>query len=264
MDTSLDAVLLAIKRIIADFVLQLYGLRASPRRTEAQAPRSILWELHGHLAINDPYGADASSTMRARFAAFAALLLFAPSASLALDANAVNDAQWQKKSAAAEGISPALVKAQVLLDRAHFSPGEIDGKLGDNVKKAVAAFAQAADLTSSGAITEAVWQQLTGTSSDPIITDYTISDEDVRGPFLPNVPAKMEEMKDLPALSYASAREKIAEKFHMSEALLSALNPGQTFDKAGDRISVANVAAAKLSGKAARLEVDKTAQTLKV
>jgi lipoprotein-anchoring transpeptidase ErfK/SrfK len=108
-----------------------------------------------------------------------------------------------------------------------------------------------------------VWQQLTGTSSDPIITDYTISDEDVRGPFLP-IPAKMEEMKDLPALSYASAREKIAEKFHMSEALLSALNPGQTFDKAGDRISVANIAAAKLSGKAARLEVDKTAQTLKM
>lgn len=34
-------------------------------------------------------------------------------------------------------------------------------------------------------------------------------------------------MKDLKALSYTSSQEAIAEKFHMSEALLSALNPGK-------------------------------------
>ncbi len=32
-------------------------------------------------------------------------------------------------------------------------------------------------------------------------------------------------MKEFPALSYTSVREALAEKFHMSEALLSALNP---------------------------------------
>ena len=49
--------------------------------------------------------------------------------------------------------------------------------------------------------------------------------------------------KDLPSLAYTSAREKIAEKFHMSQDLLQALNPGQKFETAGDTIVVAKVAA---------------------
>jgi lipoprotein-anchoring transpeptidase ErfK/SrfK len=73
----------------------------------------------------------------------------------------------------------------------------------------------------------------------------------------------MDEMKGLPALSYTSAREAIAEKFHMSEALLSALNPGESFEAAGKSIKIANVEMSGSIGKAARLEIDKTKQTLK-
>ena len=51
--------------------------------------------------------------------------------------------------------------------------------------------------------------------------------------------AKMEAMKDIPRLSYMSPREGLAEKFHMGEQLLAALNPGQRFDHAGDSIVVA-------------------------
>jgi L,D-transpeptidase catalytic domain len=74
----------------------------------------------------------------------------------------------------------------------------------------------------------------------------------------------MEEMKDLPALAYTNAREKIAEKFHMSQELLSILNSRQEFGNAGDRIMVANVASSDLPKKAGRIEVDKSTQMLRV
>ena len=85
----------------------------------------------------------------------------------------------------------------------------------------------------------------------------------MKGPFLEKLPRKMEDMKDLRALGYTSPREAIAEKFHMSEALLAALNPGKKFDEAGQTISVVNTAVKEDKPAVARVEVDKTAQTLK-
>jgi lipoprotein-anchoring transpeptidase ErfK/SrfK len=193
----------------------------------------------------------------------AVIVVVAPAAAAPLDMRAVNDAQW-RKTADKSGVSPLLIKAQVLLDRAHFSPGEIDGKNGENLKKALAAFAAAQGAKAADKLTDELWQKLAATSADPVLVEYTTSDDDFRGPFLDKVPKKLEEMKDLPAIGYGSARERLAEKFHMSEALLKALNPKQRFEKAGERIVVANVGPAQLSEKAARIEVDKTAQALKL
>ena len=151
----------------------------------------------------------------------------------------------------------------VLLDRVRFSPGEIDGKPGTNLDNAIAAFAAAKGLQTPGGLNEQVWQALAATSQDPVVKEYTISDEDLRGPFAEKIPAKMEAMKDLPALAYTGVREKLAEKFHMGEALLAALNSGRKFEASGETIVVANVAAGTLPAKAARVEVDKSAQTLK-
>lgn len=193
----------------------------------------------------------------------ALVLLAAPASAAPLDMQAVNNAQW-RKAPDKSGVSPLLLKAQILLDRAHVSPGEIDGKNGENLKKALTAFAAAQGAKAADKLTEEVWQKLTATSADPVLIEYTTSDDDFRGPFLDKVPKKLEEMKDLPAIGYGSAREKLAEKFHMSEALLKALNPKQKFEKAGERIVVANVSPATLPEKAARIEVDKTAQVLKL
>jgi lipoprotein-anchoring transpeptidase ErfK/SrfK len=100
-------------------------------------------------------------------------------------------------------------------------------------------------------------------SDQPALVDYTISDDDLRGPFAEKIPEKMEDMKDLPSLPYRNPKEKISEKFRMSPDLLVALNPGQNFATAGVRIVVANVSTSNLPKKVARMEVDKSGQALR-
>jgi len=188
--------------------------------------------------------------------------LVLPATAAGLDAAAINNAGFRAKPAE-DNTEASVVKAQVLLDRARFSPGEIDGKLGENAQKALRAFAEAKGLPSDKALTPEIWNMLAGTSQDLVITEYKISENDVKGPFLEKLPARMDDMKNLKALSYTSPREAIAEKFHMSEGLLAALNPGKKFDQAGETILVANVLNKPPKLTVGRVEVDKSRQTVK-
>lgn len=154
---------------------------------------------------------------------------------------------------------------QVLLDRAHFSPGAIDGRFGENAKKALRAYAEARQLPVSDAVTDDVWTALRA-DDRPVTMTYAITEQDVAGPFLKKLPSKMEDMKELTKLGFTSAREALAEKFHMSEQLLAALNSGRHFDRAGDTIVVVDTSGAGegIPTKAERIEVDKVRQTVKL
>jgi lipoprotein-anchoring transpeptidase ErfK/SrfK len=182
-----------------------------------------------------------------------------------LSPNAVNSAEPSGKSLSADKPTPIGIRLQVLLDRAHYSPGEIDGKFGENAKKALRAYAEAQQLPGGDTITDGIWSKLTA-DSRAAVTNYTIVEKDVSGPFLQRVPAKMEDLKGIPELSYTSPKEALAEKFHMSEQLLAALNPGQYFDRAGMTIVVVDVgdAHSAMLAKADRVEVDKSRQTVKL
>ncbi|MGY4236454.1 lipoprotein-anchoring transpeptidase ErfK/SrfK [Bradyrhizobium sp. USDA 4449] len=198
---------------------------------------------------------------------FALVLALAASGAFAAEmtADAINSAEPSKRTLSTEKPTPAGVHLQVLLDRAHFSPGEIDGKFGENAKKALRAYAEARQLPSSDAPTNDVWQALR-TDERQVTATYTITDKDVAGPFLRKLPAKMEDMKDIPHLGYTSPREELAEKFHMSEQLLVALNPGRHFDRAGETIVVVDTAdgGGTAPAKADRVEIDKVRQTVKL
>jgi len=164
-----------------------------------------------------------------------------------------------------EKATPFGIRFQVLLDRAHFSPGEIDGKFGENAKKALRAYAEFQQLPSSDTVTGEVWKKLVA-DDRPVLADYSLTEKDVSGPFLQKLPSRMEDMKDIPKLGFTGPREALAEKFHMSEQLLSALNPAQQFDRAGDKIIVVNTSLGetKDSTKADRVEVDKGRQIVRL
>jgi lipoprotein-anchoring transpeptidase ErfK/SrfK len=180
-----------------------------------------------------------------------------------LDLASVNGAQFDGKLPAHDKLSAIAVRVQVLLDRARFSPGEIDGKLGENVEKALRAFTEGQGLPAGKALTPEIWNRL-AVDQRPALTEYSLTERDVKGPYLEKMPTKMEDMKDLKALSYTSAQEALAEKFHMSETLLAALNPDKHLDKAGQKIIVANVLEdSRPAAQVARIEVDKDRQTVK-
>lgn len=192
-------------------------------------------------------------------------LTSAVAASETLTLEAVNSASPSEKIE--KGVSPVLIKTQVLLDRARFSPGVIDGHNGENLKNAIKAFEKARGLKVDGEFDDEFWTKLNEGSSDPVLIEYAISEDDVKGPFT-SIPDKMEEQAKLERLSYSSPEELLAEKFHMDVDLLKELNPGKRFDAAGTSIVVADVLHdpkddEKDKEKLAKIEVIKSEKVLR-
>ena len=156
----------------------------------------------------------------------------------------------------------ALIRLEILLDRAHFSPGVIDGKPGANLKLAMSSYAAANGLPAD-ATPAAVTDTLVATDAEMTVTRYTLAAADVAGPFVEHLPTDMTELAKLDSPAFSGPVEAIAERFHLDEDLLKALNPGADFTKVGTEITVAAVGKTKLASAVTKIEVDKTAQAVK-
>jgi lipoprotein-anchoring transpeptidase ErfK/SrfK len=150
------------------------------------------------------------------------------------------------------GPSAAVVKLQVLLDRAGASPGVVDGFQGENVSKAIAAFESMEGLTVDGEIDPDMLGRLP--QAGAITQRYVIADEDTAD-VVGTLPEDYSELAELEFLGYETVAEKLAERFHMDEDLLAALNPGATY-AAGEEIVVVDPGP-EVTGEVSRIEADK-------
>ena len=191
----------------------------------------------------------------------------APSAApAALDAQAVNTAQLPAPSGKGRPRAPdaaAIIKSEILLDRAGFSPGQIDGKTGTNYQKAVRAFQDANAIKPSGNLDAQTWERLTATSSDPVMLEYEVQPGDVKGPFNETIPKQLEKKAELKTLNFTGPRELLAEKFHIDPGLLTRLNPKAPFETAGTKIMVPNVGQKPSEAKVEKVVVDKSGRTVR-
>jgi len=154
------------------------------------------------------------------------------------------------------------LRAQVLLDRANLSPGEIDGAYGSNMRQALSTFQATRKLPVTGKLDDATWNALNADNS-PHLVSYTLVEADVAGPFRP-VPEDMMDKAKLPALGYASVTEGLGEKFHASPALIERLNQGKNLSRAGEQILVPNVHGKTPLPKASKVVVKDGAKTLQL
>jgi lipoprotein-anchoring transpeptidase ErfK/SrfK len=159
------------------------------------------------------------------------------------------------------GASEDIARIQIALDRSGTSPGVIDGRIGDNVNKAISAYRDLTGETMRTYDKDYVQSVLQETGGDAFV-DYEITAVDVAGPFVASVPADYSEKARLERLGFVSVAEMLAERFHMDERYLRELNAGVDFDRPGTIIKVANVGE-PLSAEVTRIVADKGARQVR-
>ncbi|MEQ1273682.1 L,D-transpeptidase [Acinetobacter ursingii] len=151
----------------------------------------------------------------------------------------LNNADWYENIG--RGQFPVYARAQVMLNNTHASPGAIDGTSGMNTLKALSSFQQMNGLKPTGELTKETWDALVAKQNKPAFVEYTLTAEDLKGPYAASIPHDYALQAKMKGLYYTRVTEMLGEKFHMDEDFLKKLNPKANFKKEGEKIIVANV-----------------------
>ena len=171
------------------------------------------------------------------FKACLALLLLvtlSPAAMHALTIDDINRASFVGN--VCEERNPVAMRLQVMLDRAHFSPGVIDGFMGGNTDKAMQAYAREHDLGAGDTLSEEIWSRLADNDFEPAFVTYSITQEDLENHFVDSIPDASDQLAAMERLSYTGPEEMLSERLHMDIGLLRELNPDADFGRPGSEI----------------------------
>jgi len=138
---------------------------------------------------------------------------------------------------------PSVLRAQVYLDRIHFSVGVMDGRWGRNSAITTWWYQRTRGLEATGDLDQATYEKLAAEAEyAPALQQYTVTADDVKGPFN-DIPDDVYEKAKLKCLCYGSVKELLSEKFHVDQDFLETLNPNVKFSdlQAGSTIVVPNV-----------------------
>ena len=160
---------------------------------------------------------------------------------------------------------------QIGLDRAGFSPGLIDGKIGPKTRWAATQFQLSRKLPVTGKLDVATAEALGELIPDPkMVTEvYAITDADVES--VTGVTKDWVERSKMKSLGYDTLSDALAERFQTSQAMLKTLNPHVDINGlyAHEQINVPAIAMAQPAGRkgggksAVKLEVNLTRKTVR-
>ena len=178
---------------------------------------------------------------------------------LPVEAQKVNSATWTQGM---KRNSYTTTKLQALLNWQQNGVGSVDGYWGKNSRKAMQAFQMANGLAVTDTLNTETWQALTKNDklmAQPVLVNYELSDADINIKTT-TIPASAEAKAKLEGMYYESVIEGLAEKFHISENYLKALNPNAKF-AVGETIIVYNPGNPNTK-PVSRVVADKTTETL--
>lgn len=192
----------------------------------------------------------------------AVVLSFAAAGATAQESLSLSAPRVSGQVALPERINQEILAVQILLDRSGHSPGVVDGVAGGNTARAIRAFQRQHGMKEDGKPSPALLDALRANHPGELLQRYTITSDDVDGPFV-TVPSTMEAQSQLASLGYETPAEALAEKFHMSQSLLEAMNPGIDFGRPGTDVQVIAPGKEGLPMKVARIEVEKATSALR-